>query len=99
MCPGCKEYHTFTCNGRKWQSTGASWNFDGDMNFPTITPSINIGWGKEADANWQEPDGEDAGTNWSGRCHSVIARGLISFCIDSTHWLSGKNDIPLPEIE
>ena len=98
MCPGCKEYHTFSCNGRIWPSSGATWNFNGDLESPTITPSLNIGWGKNDDPNWQEPDGEDAGPNWSGRCHSVITNGQISFCGDCTHPLVGQT-VPLPEIE
>lgn len=99
MCPGCKEEHTFFYNGRRWPSTGATWNWDGNTEEPTITPSLNIGWGKQVDPNWEEPSGEDAGDNWSGRCHSVITKGLISFCNDSTHHLSGQNNIPLPDIE
>lgn len=78
-------------------SSGASWQFDGNIEEPTISPSLNIAWGKEADPNWKEPDGEDAGSNWSGRCHSVITKGQISFCSDSTHKLSGKT-VPLPDI-
>ena len=98
MCPGCQEYHTFSCNGRKWPSTGASWNFDGNLLSPTITPSLNISWGKQADPNWKEPDGDDAGPNWSGRCHSIVTNGYISFCGDCTHSLAGQT-VELPEIE
>lgn len=99
FCPGCQEFHVFTCNGKLWPSTGATWNFDGNLENPTVTPSINIGWGKQADPNWVEPEGEDAAINWSGRCHSTITEGKISFAKDSTHILSGQRDIELPDIQ
>lgn len=37
-CPGCKCTHGITYTGPNEQ--GAQWGFNGDVNFPTITPSI-----------------------------------------------------------
>lgn len=99
MCPGCKEWHTFWCNGIKHHN-GATWNFDMNMDSPTITPSLNISWGKVLDPNWVEPDDvEDVKSHfWSGRCHSIITAGKISFCGDCTHDLVGKT-VDLPDID
>lgn len=38
-CPGCGWNHHLTVNGRK-NGAGATWQFNGDVNNPTITPSI-----------------------------------------------------------
>lgn len=73
------------------------WNFNGNFNTPTITPSINATWGKQADPNYEEPDGEAPLNGWSGRCHSTISAGFITFCGDCTHSLVGKT-LELPEI-
>jgi hypothetical protein len=102
FCPGCREFHAVPVNGKRLRRFNGEymgpWNFNGDFNLPTITPSLNASWGKQADPNYEEPDGPAPGNGWSGRCHSVITNGLISFCGDSTHPLSGQNNIPLPEL-
>lgn len=36
-CPGCKRRHTFWTAG-----TGPRWQFNGDMEFPTISPSLLV---------------------------------------------------------
>lgn len=97
MCPGCKEWHTFWCNG-KHHTNGHTWSFNMNMDAPTITPSLNISWGKEADPKSGEPEGLPPNNGWSGRCHSVITDGKISFCNDSTHELSGQSNIDLPDV-
>lgn len=96
MCPGCKEAHTFPCNGKSLPN-GASWSFDLNMDRPTITPSINIAWGKQADPDFEEPDDDNSGYAWSGRCHSIVTAGKIFFAGDSTHALSGQI-VDLPDI-
>lgn len=39
-CPGCGYGHAVTVNGEK-NSQGASWSWNGSMDKPTFTPSIN----------------------------------------------------------
>jgi len=39
-CPGCGNAHAVTVNG-KINSSGASWTWNGSMDKPTFTPSIN----------------------------------------------------------
>lgn len=43
-CPGCKELHPIAVE--KAQANGAQWSFDGNVETPTFSPSINISWGK-----------------------------------------------------
>lgn len=81
-CLGCKEWHTFPTNGKRLQN-GATWHFNGDMENPTISPSLNISW-------------ERTEEGYSYRCHSVVTDGRIFFCTDSTHELSGLT-VELPD--
>ena len=39
-CPGCKQAHVI--NVEKPNHLGAKWSWDGDVNKPTFSPSINI---------------------------------------------------------
>lgn len=95
-CPGCKEEHVVNVYKPR-ESNGAIWGFNENMDSPTFTPSINISWGKEADPKSGEPEGLPPDNGWSGRCHSVVTNGQISFCNDCTHELSGQT-IELPDI-
>lgn len=40
-CPGCKRNHVIYTDPRS-QSNGHHWQFDGNMEQPTFSPSINI---------------------------------------------------------
>lgn len=85
-CPGCKSGHEI--NVDRPNSSGAKWSFDGNMERPTFTPSVNIRWGKFAgQCDYDE----------GGICHYFITAGRISFCSDSTHSLSGQT-VDLPDI-
>jgi hypothetical protein len=91
-CPGCGHEHEVAVS--KPFRNGCQWVFKGTMERPTFEPSLDIKWGKLADPDWQEPTGEDAGSNWSGRCHSIITDGMI----DSTHHLANQK-VELPDYE
>jgi hypothetical protein len=97
MCPGCKDYHTFFYNGRRHPVSGATWKFDGNLDCPTVSPSLNLAWGNQADEKWEQSEGEPPPNGWSGRCHSIITSGKISFCGDCTHHLVGQT-VDLPEL-
>lgn len=83
-CPACEEMHVFTLHN----SNGPQWKWDGNADAPTLTPSMLIRWGKKVD-----PSCEDEG----GICHYILTAGIINFCGDSTHALSGQN-VPLPDL-
>ena len=68
-CPGCKVGHQF--NSR--------WQFNGDVEKPTISPSVLLTGG--SDPNY--------------RCHSFIKEGKIQFLDDCSHELKGQTvDLP-----
>jgi hypothetical protein len=40
-CPGCGHTHILTVNGKR-NHCDASWSWNGSMNAPTFTPSLNV---------------------------------------------------------
>lgn len=91
-CPGCGYGHEI--DTEKPNGSGAKWKFDGDMQCPTFTPSVNIRSGRFADPKYTVEPGE---TDHSSVCHYFITTGNIQFLGDCTHALAGKT-VPLPEI-
>lgn len=90
-CPGCNNGHEIATE--EPNSSGAKWSFNGNMERPTFSPSINIRWGTYADPAWRRSNGEPGG----GICHYFITDGRIQYCADSTHPLSGQT-VDLPDI-
>lgn len=89
-CPGCKEMHTLP----------DSWQFNGNVNSPTFTPSfLHSGLKTIKDENgawtgeWEMKDGKPI----KDVCHYILTNGVMNFCGDCTHELSGKS-VPLPEL-
>lgn len=80
-CPGCKYKHGFYVDrhGHK----GAKWTFNGNLENPTVSPSILMTTSHSGRAY---------------ACHSFITDGMIQFLGDCTHHLAGKI-VELPEIE
>jgi hypothetical protein len=66
-CPGCGHHHLVPDR----------WDFDGDLESPTFSPSILIRY----------PTGEE---RTPVVCHSFIRRGKIEFLADCTHELAGR---------
>jgi uncharacterized protein DUF6527 len=88
-CPGCNATHEIDTEEKN--GSGAIWSFDGNMERPTFTPSVNIRWGKYADPTYVDSEGH------SGVCHYILTAGEIQFCGDCTHDLAGQK-VPLPDI-
>lgn len=78
-CPGCKHAHDVPTTGPK------AWGFNGDMEYPTLTPSVLNRWLEE---------------NGTARdvCHVFIRDGRIEFLGDCTHALAGQT-VDVPELE
>lgn len=76
-CPGCKTAHQI--NSR--------WKFDGNMEKPTISPSILVNG--RPDATYTMP-----------RCHLFVEKGRIRFLGDCDHELKGQtvDMIPLDDV-
>lgn len=83
-CPACGKMHAFALDGKN--SSGAQWTWDGNVEFPTFRPSMLI-----------RVYGGERGTDVKEICHYILAAGIIDYCGDSTHALSGQS-VPLPEL-
>lgn len=74
-CPGCKQTHAFYTS---WNPAHAGakpiWEFNGDMERPTFTPSLlNRGGGEKKIV-----------------CHLYLTAGVINFLSDCTHAMAGR---------
>lgn len=84
-CPGCAEsdgnvgLHMLPVNTSE---TSPAWTFDGDLDAPTVSPSILTRTGP-ADAQ--------------SVCHSFLRAGVFEFLGDCTHSMAGQQ-IPMPEL-
>lgn len=80
-CPGCNSGHEI--DTEQYNGSGAKWSFDGNMEEPTFSPSINIRVNPPGHAHYQ-PDLP------SEVCHYFIRAGRIEFLSDCTHTLAGQ---------
>jgi hypothetical protein len=80
---------------------GASWQFNGDILNPSFTPSLLNRWGVHADPDWKPPEndfGKDYGKMpYSGICHLFVTGGVINYCGDCTHEMSGMQNVAMRE--
>ena len=74
FCPGCKNFHSIRIRNYDYVPDGPIWQFDGDMNNPTVSPPLLV---------------YEVG-NHTPRCHSFIRQGNIEFLADCTHNLKGQ---------
>lgn len=83
FCPGCQSHHgVWTKLGR----SGPVWHFDGNMEKPTVTPSLRMDTGHT----------DDAGVHHPKICHLEISAGQLRFVPDCYHELSGKT-VPMEQ--
>ncbi len=81
-CPACEKVHDFAVETPF--PNGARWTFDGNVEAPTMSPSMNIGVGPF-------PNGRVE------RCHYFLRNGSIQFLGDCTHAMAGQT-VPLPDL-
>lgn len=103
-CPGCGDYHLL--NVEKPNGLGARWQFNGDLERPTFSPSLLVRSGHYAsdhkgDRCWctynaENPDNPAPCSCYV--CHSFIRDGRIEFLNDCTHPLAGQT-VDLPEFQ
>jgi hypothetical protein len=84
-CPGCHYRHEVYVYPNK-NRTGHTWEWNGDWQKPTFTPSILFR------TAFTDPDRKNS------VCHSFVTDGRIYFLSDCTHSSAGKS-IDLSEIE
>lgn len=89
-CSGCDGAHMV----RVGQGSGPRWDFNGDAEHPTFSPSILVRY-DGADAGRVQEDGRRAP---SMICHSFVREGRIQFLADCTHDLAGFT-VELPDWE
>lgn len=83
-CPGCELAHRVEMVGESGDVPPVAWEWDGNLDAPTISPSI-LTWGTH------KGDGSER------RCHSFVRAGQWEFLSDSTHALAGQT-VPLPPV-
>jgi len=97
-CPGCRLYHNLPVQG-----VGTTWEFNGDVKKPTLSPSILARGGCCYEADWHEQERrrhpgaeqcdkglpDESGISMCHVCHSFVRDGQIEFLSDCTHSLAG----------
>lgn len=90
-CPGCKELHSLNVANDKGRKS--CWQFNGDVERPTFSPSLLVRTGHHVTGQPKPPNCkhcEDEEHNPCTCCHSFIKDGNIQFLPDCTHKLAGK---------
>ena len=103
VCPGCNVGHAFYTDPGHYKAT---WNFNGDLEKPTFSPSLLVQTGHyvkghEKDDCWctyNEKHPDDPAPFECAICHSFVRDGKIQFLNDCTHELAGQT-VELPEID
>jgi hypothetical protein len=89
-CPGCEEMHVIATDGKN--HSGAQWTFDGNLESPTFSPSINIRTGPRPTVPEGRPDASQIDV-----CHYFLKAGVIEYLGDCTHAMKGQR-VPLPDL-
>ena len=86
-CPGCTNYHVIYTEpwSRANGEPGPVWEFNGDLERPTFSPSLLVYEGKRVDGSVSHP-----------RCHTFIREGRIQFLSDCGHALAGQTVDMIP---
>lgn len=90
-CPGCKVRHVINTN------PNYLWEFNGDIDRPTIKPSILVKSGHymqghkgQCWCDYNKEHSEDPSPFKCYQCHSFVTDGKIQFLDDCTHELTGQ---------
>lgn len=89
-CPACESMHAFAIDG--YNSSGAKWTWDGNVQAPTFNPSMNIRIGPMPTVPVGRPD--------AGKilvCHYFLRGGVIEYLADCSHAMKGTR-VPLPDL-
>lgn len=97
MCPGCEHAHAVYMD---WEGKHC-WQFNGDEEHPTFSPSLLIQWDDWEPPVTPENHEEYKRAPWQQHkvhkvCHSYIRDGQIQFLGDCTHKLASQT-VPLPK--
>lgn len=101
VCPGCvaggpdgyEGLHMLPVNTPTGQNIGQpSWDWDGNLEAPTLSPSILTNGTRSEDARRN-----DDGTFRFPRCHSFLKEGVFEFLGDCEHPLANQK-VPMPDL-
>ena len=81
-CPACGETHHY--NGLKMNGEPLLWEFNGNVEKPSFTPSLRI-------------TGVHRETGQPSCCHLYVTDGAIHFCGDCSHGMSGQT-VPMVDM-
>lgn len=91
LCPGCNRAHTVQVG----TGSGPRWTFNGNLESPTLSPSVLCTWTEPSDV---PEEFDDPTKDITLCCHSFVRDGHIQFLNDCTHDLAGKT-VELPAID
>lgn len=101
-CPGCQFLHILLV--RTNSNKRPSWEFNGDYNHPTFSPSVLVKIGHYCPDQPQPPNCETCNEQHARKekslcalCHSYVRNGLIEFLSDCTHILNGQT-VPMVQL-
>jgi Family of unknown function (DUF6527) len=88
-CPACDCMHQFALDGKN--SSGAQWTWDGNVENPTFSPSMNIIINPKGHKHYNPECSTDV-------CHYFLQNGVLQYLADCTHGLKNQRIIlpPLP---
>lgn len=95
-CPGCDDLHLISVRGDDGSRPKVEWTWDGNLEAPTVTPSIKVGgvqWPKASP--FYKPQ-HRARAKQPICCHSHLTAGVWNFLADCTHALRGN--VPMVEL-
>lgn len=96
-CPGCEEMHAI-CTDAAGGGIKPVWQWDGNVDAPTVTPSINVaGKRRLTDDEHRRVMAGELVVVPDRRCHSFLHAGTIEFLPDCTHAHAGHT-APLPDL-
>lgn len=88
---------------KDYQGDHPKWDFNGDMDKPTFSPSLLVNFD-----NWDPPVNPENLAQWHENpwqqkrvkhvCHSYVRDGVWQFLDDCTHELAGQN-VPMLDVD
>lgn len=95
-CPGCDEAHMVVVAREPGAPPGITWEWDGNLNAPTISPSLKVtGTQWKPEYGFHKPNHHVA-PGGQIVCHSFVRNGIWEYLSDCTHTLAGQH-VPIPE--
>lgn len=94
-CPSCRSHHSFVCRRERGKHT-ANWQFNGDMERPTFTPSLRIISSRPRPGVPVDNVGGSDMEEYT-MCHLFVTDGVIHYCGDTPTAFAGKQ-VPLEDL-